>query len=73
MILGVDWFPPFEMAYEQRQPGFWVADVDIPALHLQLEEIYLRAKTTDEVEYKLQRYVQGFVYRLRHPSIPMLN
>ncbi len=71
-MLGVNEFP-YEYAYEERQPGLWVADVDIPALHLQLQDIFLPARSDVELEYKLHKYIHLFVNRLRCPPRAMWN
>lgn len=58
---------PYEFAYEEVQRGLWEADVDIPGLRLQLQAIFIRADSSDELEWRLGRYVYAFVERLRHP------
>jgi hypothetical protein len=56
----------YDYAYEERRPGLWVADVDIPGLRLQLQDIFLPAESPADLAQKLDRFVYHFVYNLRH-------
>jgi len=70
---GLSDLPPFEYACQELRPGWWIAQVDAPLLHLQLDDVYLVAVSSDDVEWQVTQLLSRIVWRISHPPRACLN
>lgn len=73
MAIGLDEPFHYDIAYAELRPGWWVADVDVPALKLQVMDHYMVAISGDDAEYQAIEMVRRMIWRIHHPTIAQLN
>ena len=66
-MIGLDEPFTYHIAYTELRPGWWIANVDVPALKLQVMDIGVVAISGDDVEFQVVQFVRRLIWRIRNP------